>query len=69
MLGWESGVEWGTWDENEDDSATVLTANGGHTAWAIPPSFWEKNPELGMAKVAPLMFVTMGQVNGIAQVT
>lgn len=48
-------------------SATVLTADGGHTAWAIPPS-WEKSPESGMAKVAPLMFMTMGQVNGIAQV-
>lgn len=65
MLGWEGDVEWGTWEENEDNSATVLTANGGHTAWAILPSFWEKTPELDMAKVAPLMFTTVGQVDGI----
>lgn len=46
----------------------VLTADGGHTARAIPSSFWEKTPELGIAKLGPLMFMTMGQVDGIAQV-
>lgn len=68
MLGWEGGIEQGTWDESEDDNVMVPPVNRGHTPWANPPFFWEKNPELGMAKVAPLVFMTTGQVDGIAQV-
>lgn len=61
MLGWEGDVEWGTWDENEDDSATVLTADASSY-------FSGYTPELCMAKLTPLMFMTMGHADGIAQV-